>query len=70
MQMPPYGYPARSVCGGLPGPQQTIGAAERYCVLQAQRYYPRATQLVTDLAGLVDEGIRWPEKDSQSQARH
>eukprot|EP00959_Pyramimonas_sp_CCMP1952_P168591 3522560-Pyramimonas_sp.AAC.1 len=57
--MSPVSYPARAVCGGLPGNQQTIGAAERRCVLQALRYFPGVQFLIVDSPALFSEGTRW-----------
>eukprot|EP00959_Pyramimonas_sp_CCMP1952_P076923 1607704-Pyramimonas_sp.AAC.2 len=68
--MSPDGYPARAVYGGLSGVQQTIGAAERHCVLQALRHFPGVKLLVTDLSALVTEGNRWGEYDELAGARH
>eukprot|EP00959_Pyramimonas_sp_CCMP1952_P459191 9477853-Pyramimonas_sp.AAC.1 len=68
--MSPDGYPVRAVHGGLPGIQQTMGAAERHCVLQALRYFPGVQLLVTDLSALVSEGTKWDVHDTLSGERH
>ena len=64
------GVPARAMYGGLPGPVQTVGRAERHAAWQAIRAAPKVETIVTDLKGLAMEAESWNKQMAKASGKH
>eukprot|EP00959_Pyramimonas_sp_CCMP1952_P370429 7757942-Pyramimonas_sp.AAC.1 len=59
--------PVRGACGGLGGPIQTVGRAERAAVWQALSLPPSVSLIATDLWSLCGGGTAWHECHADAQ---
>ena len=63
-------FPVRALYGGLPGPLQTVGRAERYALLQAVRASQDVQLVVSGLLGLVREAEGWDDELASARGKH